>query len=746
MNDIDRIEELFCDAMEFKSSAERGDFLDKACAGDMALRTAVEEKLVKQSTVEKYFTAARARLSPDLENLLASAAESLDRPESGEEAAPDEFLGARIGKYKVLQKIGEGGCGAVYMAEQDKPVQLRVAIKVIKLGMDTKNVIARFEAERQALAMMDHPNIARVLDAGATESGRPYFVMELVRGIKITTYADDNKLDTLKRLELFIQVCQAIQHAHQKGVIHRDIKPSNILVTLHDGVPVPKVIDFGIAKATEGKLTDNTVFTAYDQFIGTPAYMSPEQAEMSGLDVDTRSDIYSLGVLLYELLTGRPPFDQKELIRSGLDQMRRTLRETEPQKPSTRVNSLQNTELTVTATHRHVEPPKLVSLLKGDLDWIVMKALEKDRRRRYETANGLALDVQRYLNDEAIFARPPSRMYRLQKLIHRNRVVFAAGTVAVVALILGLGASIEATIKARREQSRAESAEKQEQQLRLKAEDRQRITQAAYLISQNRLEEADRLADEISELAPSLETESVLRSLGEWHAMNGRFDQATHRFQQLLEADKLDKSWVITTDLLMVGPVQIERKDLDGYERFRHAAIARLGDAQNPVDAERLVKICLLKPADESFMNALKPLAETAANSVRDNRGDKRMMAWRCVSLALMDYREGNLQQSREWAQKCLSFIAEESSARIATARIILALVSCQLGDRDEALADLASSRKLVESQFAKPVMISGSAQNGYWYDWLFARILLREADSLIDGASTNTGNGPAAH
>src|SRR5678809_1359789 len=255
--------------------------------------------------------------------------------------SPEEQIGQSIGRYKLLEKIGEGGCGAVYLAEQRQPVKRRVALKVIKLGMDTKSVMARFEAERQALALMDHPNIARVLDAGATDTGRPYFVMELVRGTKITDYCDRNKLDTEKRLHLFIQICQAIQHAHQKGIIHRDIKPSNILITLHDGQPVPKVIDFGIAKATTDQpLTDKTLFTAFEQFIGTPAYMSPEQAEMSGLDIDTRSDIYSLGVLLYELLTGGTPFDQKELLASGLDEMRRTIREREPARPSTRLSTM----------------------------------------------------------------------------------------------------------------------------------------------------------------------------------------------------------------------------------------------------------------------------------------------------------------------------------------------------------------------------------------------------------------------
>ena len=429
--------------------AERAAYLDEACAGDAALRQQVEDLLRAHAAAEGFLEAPPAGLgAPRTARVTVHLTE---RP------------GDKIGHYKLLQQIGEGGCGVVYMAEQEEPVRRRVALKILKLGMDTKQVIARFEAERQALALMDHPNIAKVLEAGATETGRPYFVMELVRGIKITDFCDEHKLSTQERLKLFIQVCQAIQHAHQKGIIHRDIKPSNILVTINDGVPVPKVIDFGIAKATQGRLTDQTLFTAFEQFIGTPAYMSPEQAVMTSLDIDTRSDIYSLGVLLYELLTGKTPFDQQELLAAGLDEMRRTIREKEPPRPSTRLSAMAADALTTTAKRCHTDAPKLLHAVQGDLDWIVMKCLEKDRARRYETANGVATDITRHLSCEPVVARPPSRLYEFQKTVRRHKLGFVAG--AALVLVLAAGVAVSTT-----EAIRATQAKREQEQLRHRAE------------------------------------------------------------------------------------------------------------------------------------------------------------------------------------------------------------------------------------------------------------------------------------
>ncbi|YCM45724.1 protein kinase [Verrucomicrobiaceae bacterium 227] len=410
--------DLFLSAPQEASQEELAAWLNEACQGDENLRKRVEILIAKDREE-----------SGLLDEPLMEHRDPLNLPGS-------QIEGTVIGNYKLLHQIGEGGFGVVYMAEQLRPIKRRVALKIIKLGMDTRQVVARFEVERQALAMMDHPNIAKVLDAGATDQGRPYFVMELVRGIPITTYCDENQLDTKERLGLFQLVCRAVQHAHQKGIIHRDLKPSNVMVTMHDDQPVPKVIDFGVAKATQADLTEKTLYTRYDQFIGTPAYMSPEQAQMSGLDIDTRSDIYALGVLLYELLTGTTPYDGRDLAKVSQDEVRRVIREEEPPKPSTRVNTLDNAQRTDLAKRHRLAPERLSGNLRGDLDWIVMKALEKDRTRRYETANAFSDDVRRFLENEPVTAAAPRTLYRFRKYARRHRTALTvAGSIAAILLI-----------------------------------------------------------------------------------------------------------------------------------------------------------------------------------------------------------------------------------------------------------------------------------------------------------------------
>jgi serine/threonine protein kinase len=362
--------------------------------------------------------------------------------------------GGRIGPYKLLQIIGEGGSGVVYMADQHEPVHRRIAVKVVRPGLDTEEVLGRFEVEREALALMDHPNIAKMLDAGATETARPFFAMELVRGIPITRYCDDLKLKAEERLGLFLQVCQAVQHAHQKGIIHQGIKPSNILVANQEGTPVPKIIDLGIAKATASQF----LTTSLEQFAGTPAYMSPEQAKLNGQDIDTRSDIYSLGVLLYELLTGKTPFDGKRLSEAGLDEIRRIIREEEPPRPSQKLSTLSAEEQAAAAAARQTDAPRLIRIVGGDLDWIVMKCLEKDRDRRYASANGLASDIERHFNNEPVAARPTSKAYRFQKMVRRNKLAFATGTAVGAAVLIGLAVSTYFLIQERRALDRARAA------------------------------------------------------------------------------------------------------------------------------------------------------------------------------------------------------------------------------------------------------------------------------------------------
>jgi serine/threonine protein kinase/TPR repeat protein len=571
---------IFNRALEISDETERASYLDQACAAYPALRQEVEDLLKSHSEAGSFLQSLAAGLK---------ATEHLPRSEQ---------IGAHIGPYKLLQQIGEGGMGMVYMAQQERPVQRTVALKIIKPGMDSSQVIARFEAERQALSLMDHPNIAKVLDAGTTDTGRPYFVMELVKGVPIVQYADEHRLTPRQRLELFIPVCLAVQHAHQKGIIHRDLKPTNVLVANYDDHPVPKVIDFGLAKAIGQQLTEKTMFTRLGQIVGTIEYMSPEQAKFNQLDIDTRTDIYSLGVLLYELLIGETPFDRRRLRSAAFDEMLRIIREEDPPKPSTRLSS--SGSLPSIAAQRHLEPKKLATLIAGDLDWIVMKSMEKDRARRYQTATGLADDLQRYLTDQPVEARRPTRAYRLKKFIRRNKLAFAAACGIAISLVIGLGTSSWMFLQEKQALARATDAEQRAKRLADKSQ--QVAGQFGHSLWQ--------LGDALSTSGYPNEAEPILmkaattfdqavkdfpevpffrqeyanseRKLGEFLNSSGRLDQAENHFRTsireyaALAKDLPENSFFAQEEayanLLLADAFQTAGRHAEASELFRHAA------------------------------------------------------------------------------------------------------------------------------------------------------------------------------
>ncbi|HKR32657.1 MAG TPA: serine/threonine-protein kinase, partial [Terriglobales bacterium] len=671
--------------------------------------------------------------------------------------AAGEKPGDRVGRYKLVRQIGEGGCGIVFVAEQEEPVCRRVALKVIKPGMDTKSVIARFEAERQALALMEHPNIAHVFDAGTTESGRPYFVMELVEGMKISDYCDHHSLPLGERLELFVHVCDAIQHAHQKGIIHRDIKPSNVLVTTAaDGKPVPKVIDFGIAKATAGQqLTDKTIFTACEMLIGTPAYMSPEQAALTSADVDTRTDIYSLGVLLYELLTGTTPFDTRELLKAGFDEVRRVIRDEEPALPSTRLTAMTTADRVNLSKHHRVEVPKLIREMRGELDWIVMKALEKDRTRRYATANGLAMDIERYLSGEAVLARPPSASYRFRKLVARNKLAFLGIALTFVLLVISL---ITTTRWLMIERQTREHMRQQVETAHLeglawelsyqnkKADAEATFRKALVLRRQShRLESTPALHfrlivailkdlqrfDEIRPLlqefvAPALLSRLDYREMYAYtvntFAKRGRWNDAEILADELRKADPTD------SDLYHLQvPLLVAKNDVERYRRLCGEIISRFGNATNPSVADQMAKDCLILPGSGADLKVVAALANVAVT----HGSNSSSLPYFRLCKALAEFRLSHYGEAIKWAQ-----LASESRLRYpkADALAVIAMSQFNLKQADEARVTLAACNKMFEEKIPK----AGEEPGDEWRDWIVAQALLSEAKRMIEGESSS--------
>ena len=710
---------IFETALAIEEAETRDRFLKRVYHDDPEGLGRMEDLLSLTGESAMFFIESQ-RLRADLADEVIREMPEGDLPAMNRPAAAVDEPGTRVDRYVVVRKIGEGGCGVVHEAEQEG-MERPVALKILRMGMDTEGVVKRFEVERRALGLMDHPNIARVFDAGRTADGRPYFVMELVRGERITTYCEERKLGIGGRLELFVQVCHAIQHAHQKGIIHSDIKPSNILVAEHDGISVPKVIDFGIAKATETPLGDRQGRTSLDRLAGTPAYMSPEQIELGGRDVDTRSDIYSLGALLYDLLAGRPPFDAEELMRAGLPEMRRTLMEQQPPPPS------------VAAM---VDPAraKISQACRGDLDAIVAKAMDKDRNRRYDTANSLAMDIERFSADQPVIARPPSRIYLMGKFFTRNRIACVATAAVALSLLAGFGIATMLYLRekdALAEQGRlkreAVASQAEEARLRTQAQARANVSRVAILLADGQIQEADLLLQQtpLESVEPSLEATDVFRSLGSWNAIYGRWDQALACFRLMEQANRLrdPQEFVEGLDILVTAPAFLEAGDVQGYVAFRDEAIGRYQPCRNSLQAEHLLKACLLLPVDAEMIARLEDAAKMCQAAIPPLPRRKRFPEWEALSLAMFEFRKGNPAATLEWTERCLAF-DDPVGTRANAARCIAAMVFQKAGRNGDAEAHLKRVRAALENASE-----GTNHPTGNWFAWSVVRILLREAE-----------------
>lgn len=732
---------IFLEALDIESPAERIAFVEAACRGNTALLASVAALLRQHeradNPVDTPIVAKSDRPSFVMEDTGSFV--------SGNNPAPVHALGSMIGPYKLMEQIGEGGFGLVYVADQQSPIRRRVALKIIKPGMESREVLTRFDAERQAIALMDHPNIARVFDAGVTESAQPYFVMELVRGVPLTEYCDGNQLDIPERLQLFVDICNAVQHAHQKGIVHRDLKPSNILVTLQDGHPLVKIIDFGVAKAIGQSLTIKTIYTRFASMVGTPAYMSPEQAGMSTGDIDTRSDIYSLGVLLYELLTGTTPFTSERLHSVGFDELRRIIREEEPHRPSTRLSTLNNQIATTVAANRQLDLVRLASSMKRELDWIVMKALDKDRNRRYATAGSMAEDVSRFLMHQPIVACPPSTWYRFTKFARRNKVAISTATSITAALLLGTAVSVwqaRVAIRERDEKeialNEARAAETTANKAREDLEGfNQRLNATTVLLASGRVHadgqrwpEAYQAYTEATEILPKyflvwLERGRLNSKLGRWNAAAADFSQAVEIGCSAQQAELAG----VPQLLLYAGQskaydrIKREMEPLGIHDPMSVVARGLLVDDLTRVKAAELASQVeqWLEDSETTQSNPIKSLQHKYAAMYYS--ANLYVSGWAHLRAGNTEKAIARLEQSNhaDWFGKGIAYP-------------LIAIANHRAGRADEAVKAFEQSQALLDRWLDESVSRQAGAPTIPWIDWIEFLLNHRQASMVVKG------------
>ena len=711
---------LFSAVMSFDVREERERFLGFACRGEPELHARIRRLCGLLPAADDFF---------EFENHVKPVEPGVPHAD-----APDG-LGVGVGRYRLIERIGSGGCGVVYLAEQQEPVRRKVALKIIRIGLENPEAVARFEMERQALASMNHPNIARVLDAGTNASGRPFFVMELVDGESIADYCDARQLSIRERLKLFVQVCQAIQHAHQKGVIHRDIKPSNVLVETHESTPLPKIIDFGIAQEE-----DAGAVNACDEnsagLVGSPVYMSPEQ--VSGADtVDTRSDIYSLGMLLAELLAGPHRHLPADLMERPQEDIRRVLIESRPALPSVAFEANSPERQQDIARDRSIRPAELTIICRKELDWLVGKAVHHDPSQRYDTATALATDVVRWLQGEVITARPSTRGYRLAKLMGRNRLAFGSGALAFVGLLGGFSVATvlflrekEARAAEVRLRAQAERAHRAETLARKSWEYRSRVSESAVRLRYGDHEGAEKIVEPIpiDETPPSLESTTVYKQLAEWHCVHGRTEQAEKRYFGMIHAlATIDRSHTdANSDLFLPAAAVLARSsDPERYAELRRIALDLYGDTQDRLVAERILKACLLKPTPKADLQQTAKLAAVLAGDTEDKTGGN-LLSWECLSVALHYYRMEDYEQAGTWANRSQD-CSKAAPLSLLTARVLMGLVWQRRGD-DNRAREILNSVIGESGHYLQALPANLPNGTGAWHDWFNLRTLLEEA------------------